>query len=96
MLLAGLDGIQNKIMPPEPIDKNLYELSKEEAKKVRSVPGSLSETLDALEKDCGFLLKGDVFTKDLIETWIDYKRKREVDSVRLRPTPYEFYLYYDI
>lgn len=96
MLLAGLDGIQNKIMPPEPIDKNLYELSKEEAKKVRSVPGSLSETLDALEKDHEFLLRGGVFTKDLIETWIDYKRKREVDSVRLRPTPYEFYLYYDI
>jgi len=96
MLLAGLDGIQKKIMPPEPCDKNLYEMPPEELKKIKSVPGSLAEALNALESDHDYLLKGNVFTKDVIETWIDYKRKKEVDPVRLRPTPYEFYLYYDI
>jgi glutamine synthetase len=96
MLLAGLDGIQKKIMPPAPIDKNLYDLPPEEAKKIKSVPSSLAEALDALESDHDYLLKGNVFTKDVVETWIDYKRKKEVDPVRLRPTPYEFYLYYDI
>jgi glutamine synthetase len=96
MLLAGLDGIQKKIMPPAPIDKNLYDMPKEELKKIKSVPGSLAESLNALESDHDYLLKGNVFTKDVIETWIDYKRKKEVDPVRLRPTPYEFYLYYDI
>jgi len=96
MLMAGLDGIQNKIHPGDPIDKNLYELEPEEAAKVKSMPGSLDQALDALEKDHDFLLKGDVFTADLIETWLDYKRKAEVDAIRLRPHPWEFALYFDI
>ncbi|MBI3354130.1 MAG: type I glutamate--ammonia ligase [Nitrospirae bacterium] len=96
MLMAGLDGIQNKIEPPKPIDKDLYELEPEEAGKIKHLPGSLDVVLDALEKDHDFLLKGDVFTKDLIETWIAYKRAKEVDAIRLRPHPYEFALYYDI
>ncbi|MBI4483057.1 MAG: type I glutamate--ammonia ligase [Acidobacteria bacterium] len=96
MLMAGLDGIQNKIQPPEPIDKNLYDLEPEEKKKVRSTPGSLEEVLNALEADHQFLLKGDVFTPDVIETWLDYKRTHELDAVRLRPHPYEFALYFDI
>jgi glutamine synthetase len=95
-LMAGLDGIRNKIEPPKPIDKDLYELAPEEAAKVKSMPGSLEEALNALEKDHAFLLQGDVFTKDVIETWLDYKRKREVDAIRLRPHPYEFALYFDI
>jgi glutamine synthetase len=95
MLMAGLDGIKNKIEPPKPIDKDLYELEPEEAAKVKSVPGSLDQTLDALERDHEFLLKGDVFTKDVIETWLNYKRKKEVDAIRLRPHPYEFALYFD-
>jgi len=96
MLMAGLDGIRNKIEPPKPIDKDLYELKPEEAAKVKSVPGSLEQALDALERDHDFLLKGDVFTKDVIETWIHYKRTKEVDAIRLRPHPYEFALYFDI
>ncbi len=96
MLMAGLDGIRNKIEPPKPIDKDLYELKPEEAAKVKSMPGSLEQALDALERDHGFLLKGDVFTKDVIETWIHYKRTKEVDAIRLRPHPYEFALYFDI
>ena len=96
MLIAGLDGIRNKIEPPKPIDKDLYELKPEEAAKVKSVPGSLEQALDALERDHDFLLKGDVFTKDVIETWIHYKRTKEVDAIRLRPHPYEFALYFDI
>ena len=96
MLMAGLDGVTNKIEPPPPIDKDLYELEPEEAAKVKSMPGSLELALDALERDHDFLLKGDVFTKDVIETWLTYKRKREVDAIRLRPHPYEFALYYDI
>jgi glutamine synthetase len=96
MLMAGLDGIRNKIEPPKPIDKDLYELEAEEAAKVKSMPGTLDQALDALEKDQEFLLRGDVFTKDLIETWLEYKRKKEVDAVRLRPHPYEFALYFDI
>jgi glutamine synthetase len=84
ILMAGLDGIQNKIDPGQPIDKDIYELHGDEAKKVPQVPGSLTESLSALEKDHAFLLKGNVFTKDLIETWIELKRKREVDAVRLR------------
>jgi glutamine synthetase len=95
MMMAGLDGIQNKIHPGDPMDKNIYALSPEERKDVPSMPGSLSESIDALEKDHGFLLKGDVFTKDVIETWCEYKRSEEIDPVRLRPTPYEFFLYYD-
>ena len=96
MLMAGLDGVTNKIEPPPPIDKDHYELEPEEAAKVKSMPGSLELALDALERDHDFLLKGDVFTKDVIETWLTYKRKREVDAIRLRPHPYEFALYYDI
>ncbi|NOZ28536.1 MAG: type I glutamate--ammonia ligase [Chloroflexi bacterium] len=96
MLMAGLDGIQNQIDPGEPIDKDLYDLPPEEAARVESTPGSLAEVLDALEQDYEFLLKGDVFTPDVIETWLTYKREREVDPIRLRPHPYEFYLYFDI
>ena len=95
MLMAGLDGVQNKIDPGEPIDKNLYDLPPEEAANIPSVPGSLEESLDALEADQAFLLKGDVFTKDVIETWVAYKRI-DIDEIRLRPHPYEFHLYYDI
>jgi glutamine synthetase len=96
MLMAGLDGIKNKIEPPAPVDKDLYELPAEEAAAIPQVPGSLSEVLDALEADHDYLLAGGVFTPDLIETWVDYKRKSEVDYVRLRPHPAEFELYYDI
>ena len=96
MLMAGLDGIQNKISPGDPIDKNLYDLPPEEAKAVKSVPGSLEEALDALEEDHEFLLKGDVFTQDAIDVWLSYKRDNEIDQIRLRPHPYEFHLYYDI
>ncbi|HNQ74524.1 MAG TPA: type I glutamate--ammonia ligase [Verrucomicrobiota bacterium] len=94
MLMAGLDGIQNRIDPGEPLDKNIYELPPEELKQVPSMPGSLTEACDALEKDHGFLLKGDVFTRDVIETWIEMKRK-EQDQIRLRPHPWEFSMYYD-
>ncbi len=96
MLLAGLDGIQNKIHPGEPLDKNIYDLEPEELANIPSAPGSLEDALSALEKDHDFLLKGDVFTEDLIQTWIDYKRTNEVDPVRLRPHPWEFFLYFDI
>jgi glutamine synthetase len=96
MLMAGLDGIEKKLTPPAPIDRDLYELAPEEKAKVKSTPGSLDEALDALEKDHDFLLKGEVFTKDLIETWLSYKRKKELDPVRLRPHPHEFALYFDI
>ncbi len=95
-LMAGLDGIKNKIEPPKPIDKDLYELSPEEAADVKFMPGSLDASLNALEQDHEFLLDGDVFTKDVIDTWINYKRTKEVDPVRLRPHPHEFALYYDI
>jgi glutamine synthetase len=96
MLMAGLDGIQNKIEPPKPVDKDLYELTGAEAAAIPQVPGSLDAVLDNLEKDNDFLTRGGVFTKDLIETWIDFKRKQEVDYVRLRPHPAEFELYYDL
>ena len=96
MLMAGLDGIQNRINPGDPIDKNLYDLPPVERAKIRSTPGSLDEALDALEADHQFLLKGDVFTKDAVEIYINYKRSREIDEIRLRPHPYEFFLYYDI
>ena len=95
-LMAGLDGIQNKIDPGEPIDKDLYDLEPEEAEQVRSTPGSLGEVLAALEDDHAWLLRGDVFTPDVIETWITYKRERELAPVNLRPVPYEFFLYYDL
>ncbi len=96
MLMAGLDGIKNKIEPPVPVDKDLYELPPEEAADVAQVPASLDAVLDALEADHDFLLEGGVFTSDLIETWIAYKRDVEIDAIRLRPHPYEFALYYDI
>ncbi len=96
MLMAGLDGVQNKIEPPEPVDKDLYDLPPEELAKVPQVPGSLEAALAALEADQDFLKVGGVFTDDLIETWISYKRLNEIDEVRLRPHPWEFMLYYDI
>ena len=96
MLMAGLDGIKNKIEPVDPVDKDLYELPPEEAANIPQVPGSLPEALDALEADHEYLKAGNVFTEDLIETWVDYKRANEVDPMRLRPHPHEFELYYDI
>jgi glutamine synthetase len=95
ILMAGLDGIQNRIDPGEPQDKDLYELPAEEAKLIKQVPGSLGAVLDALEADHDFLLKGDVFTMDFLEAYIEYKREYELDPVRLRPTPYEFTMYFD-
>ncbi|MHC4822292.1 MAG: type I glutamate--ammonia ligase, partial [Planctomycetota bacterium] len=94
--MAAMDGIMNKIDPGEPLDKDIYDLPPEELASVPSAPGSLREALYALEEDHEFLLKGDVFDKDVIETWLDFKRTREVDEMRLRPHPYEFFLYYDI
>ena len=96
LLMAGLDGIKNKIEPPEPVDKDLYDMPPEALAAVPQVPGSLEEALDALEADHEFLLEGGVFTEDVIEHWVDYKKTHEVDELRLRPHPYEFYLYYDI
>jgi glutamine synthetase len=96
MMLAGLDGIQNRIEPPAPVDRDLYDLPPEELKNIPQVPSSLDQALDALEADNDFLRVGGVFTDDLIETWIEYKRLNEVDAIRLRPHPYEFNLYYDI
>ncbi|MGH2694450.1 MAG: type I glutamate--ammonia ligase [Actinomycetota bacterium] len=96
MLMAGIDGIKNKTEPPDPLDKDLYELPPEELAEVPQVPGTLEAVLDALEADHDFLLEGGVFTEDVIHTWIDYKRVHEVDELRLRPHPWEFYLYYDI
>src|SRR5579872_5700415 len=96
MLMAGLDGVANKINPGEPLDKDIYDLTPEEMKSVPSMPGSLDEALSCLEDDHAFMLRGDVFTEELIETFIDYKRKNEAEAVRLRPHPYEFALYYDI
>jgi glutamine synthetase len=95
LLMAGLDGIQNRIDPGSPLDEDLFELPQEELRKIEHVPGSLDEALDALQADHEFLLKGDVFTPDLIETWISHKRAEEADPVRLRPHPWEFALYYD-
>ena len=95
MLMAGIDGIINEIEPPEPVDVNLYDLTKEEAAKIKQVPGSLEEVLAALENDYEFLLRGGVFTEDVIEKWLDFKRTNEIDPVRLRPHPYEFFLYFD-
>jgi glutamine synthetase len=96
MLMAGLDGIQNRIEPPDPVDKDLYDLPPEELSKVPQVPGSLDAVLSALEEDQAFLKAGGVFTDDLIETWVTYKRETEVDALRLRPHPWEFALYYDL
>jgi glutamine synthetase len=96
MLMAGLDGIKNKIEPPAPVDKDLYELPPDEAASIAQVPGSLGEVLDNLEADHAYLSEGGVFTEDLIETWIDFKRSAEIDPIRLRPHPHEFELYFDI
>ena len=96
MLMAGLDGIENKLDPGEPLDKNIYALSKAELAKVPTMPGSLEEALQNLEEDHDFLLKGDVFTQDCIEAWIDYKREAEIAPVALRPHPHEFELYFDM
>ncbi|HET9405724.1 MAG TPA: type I glutamate--ammonia ligase [Candidatus Sulfotelmatobacter sp.] len=96
MLMAGLDGIENKIDPGHPMDKDIFDLSPEELETVPSMPTSLEEALEALQRDHTFLLKGDVFTEELLRAYVDYKRSREVDEVRLRPHPYEFALYYDI
>ena len=96
MLLAGLDGIRNRIEPPEPVDSDLYHLPAEQLAKIGSAPGSLPEALQALEQDYLFLLEGGVFTEDVISTWISWKRQNEVDPVRLRPHPWEFQLYYSV
>lgn len=96
LMMAGLDGIQNRIHPGEPLDKDLYDLEPEELAVIESTPVSLGDSLDALEDDHEYLLKGDVFTQDVIDVWIDYKRENEVDAVNMRPHPYEFYLYHDI
>jgi len=95
LLMAGIDGIQNRTDPGEPMDKDLYGLPPEEAKRVKQVPGSLDAVLRALEEDHEFLLKGDVFTTDMLNTYIAYKRETEVDPIRMRPHPYEFSLYFD-
>src|SRR5256714_5180410 len=96
MLMAGIDGIQNRIDPGPPLDKDIYDLSPEELKDVPSLPGSLDASLNALENDYEFLLKGDVFSQRLIDRWIEYKREREIQPLRLRPHPLEFAMYYDV
>ncbi|MDQ3949821.1 MAG: type I glutamate--ammonia ligase [Gemmatimonadota bacterium] len=95
LLMAGLDGVRRRTEPPEPIDADLYELGEEEKKGIKNTPGSLGEVLTALERDHDFLLEGDVFTPDVIETWIEMKRTKDLPAVNLRPHPYEFFLYYD-
>jgi glutamine synthetase len=96
ILMAGLDGILNKTNPGQPLDRDIYDMPAEDLAKVPKTPGSLREALEALRRDHAFLLKGDVFTQDVIDTWIDYKLTREVQAVELRPHPWEFALYYDI
>jgi glutamine synthetase len=96
MLMAGIDGIQNRIDPGQPLDKDIYDLSPEELKDVPSLPGSLDASLSALENDYEFLLKGDVFSQRLIDRWIEYKREREIQPLRMRPHPLEFQMYYDV
>ena len=96
LLMAGLDGIQNRIHPGDPLDKDLYDLEPEELDDIESTPVSLGDALDALEDDHEYLLKGDVFTEDVLDVWIDYKRENEVDAINMRPHPYEFFLYHDI
>jgi glutamine synthetase len=96
MLMAGLDGVRNQIAPPPPLDKDLYDLPPEDLAKVRMTAGSLQEVLDALEADHAYLLEGEVFTPDVIDTWLSYKRTKELDAIRLRPHPWEFALYFDI
>lgn len=96
ILMAAIDGIQNKIHPGEPMDKNIYDLPPEELANIPTAPGSLQEALQALKEDHAFLLKGDVFTQDAIDMWIDYKTENEVNDIITRPHPQEFFLYYDI
>ncbi len=96
LLMAGLDGIQNRIHPGDPLDKDLYDLEPEELDDIESTPISLGDALDALEDDHEYLLKGDVFTEDVLDVWLDYKRENEVDAINMRPHPYEFFLYHDI
>ena len=95
ILMAVLDGIKNKIDPGKPLDKDIYAMTVEELAKTPKVPGSLAEALDSLEMDHKFLTEGGVFTNDLIETYIGYKRENEVNALSLRPHPFEFFLYYD-
>jgi glutamine synthetase len=94
--MAAVDGIENKIDPGDPLDKDIYGLPKEELELIPSAPGSLDEALMSLKEDNAFLRKGDVFTQDAIDMWIDYKMENEVDQIRLRPHPHEYYMYYDI
>ncbi len=96
LLMAGLDGIQNRIHPGDPLDKDLYDLEPEELDEIESTPASLGDALDALEDDHEYLLKGDVFTEDVLDVWLEYKRENEVDAINMRPHPYEFFLYHDI
>jgi glutamine synthetase len=96
MLLAGIDGIKNKVEPPQPVDKDLYELPPDEHADIEQVPTTLSGVMDSLETDHEYLLEGGVFTPDLIETWVDYKRTNEIAPLALRPHPHEFEMYYDI
>jgi glutamine synthetase len=96
MLMAGLDGIENKMDPGSPLDKDIFELDPEEVSGIPSMPSSLEDALDALERDHAFLVKGEVFTEELLRTYVDYKRSKEVEEIRRRPHPYEFALYYDI
>jgi glutamine synthetase len=95
MLMAANDGIKRKLDPGKPMDVDVYELSKEELAQTKQAPGSLEEAMNALEKDHKFLTEGDVFSEDLIETWIQWKREKEIDEMALRPHPHEFHLYYD-
>ena len=96
MTMAAIDGIQNKIDPGDPLDKDIYKLTAEEYEKIGSAPGGLEEALEALENDHDYLLAGDVFTADVVHYWIKYKRENEVDAIRVRPHPYEFCMYFDI
>ena len=96
IVMAGLDGIKNKIDPGKPTEGDLFSMTARQLSRIKTVPGSLDGVLDALEKDHKFLLEGDVFTKELIDTWLSYKRETEVDEIRQRPHPHEFFLYYDI
>jgi glutamine synthetase len=96
MAMAGVNGVENKIDPGKPLEKNIYSLTPEELKDIPSVPGSLEEAINELKKDYAFLKKGDVFTQDAIDMWIEYKTDNEINPIKLRPVPYEFALYYDI
>jgi glutamine synthetase len=95
LAMAGLDGVERKLDPGKPLDEDIYELPPEAIREVPQMPGSLAEALDSLERSHEFLLKGDVFTRDVVRMWVDYKRAREVDPIRLRPVPHEFTLYFD-